>query len=322
MIKALANFDPRTAAGILARMALALEGDIDNPDARPMVPDEGASRQQVLDELRARFALGTREDEASIEQLYQALDEESDRLLGLPDLDPALERLSERAELPSDRYVLELYQNLGDRLAAFGLPREQEEQLIRSTVREPHAEQHYGPRVSDDRPSLVSLFARRFEDPYPHRSFILLVLGYREGTVLNVWDALRIYPAVVNVDGAVTLVDMVERFANHFGYSLTVSDRTSKFVLAARLPWNRNRETVVLELRSLQAASATVVLSRRNELQFHAAGRERFYLSMLLKRSADEGVIELAFVMAIDIKEYRSTLRRFGAVGSRRVNRA
>ena len=47
MIKALANFDPRTAAGILARMALALEGDIDNPDARPMVPDEGASRQQV-----------------------------------------------------------------------------------------------------------------------------------------------------------------------------------------------------------------------------------------------------------------------------------
>jgi hypothetical protein len=329
MIDALASFDPRTAAGILARMALVLDGGVDNPDARSTVPDEDAIRQRVLQELRSRFSLNDRDDDEALERLYQALDEESDRLLGPSELDPALERLSERAELPSDRYIVEITEDGRRLLNDIGLPFEREEQLIRLTVREPHAEQHYGPMVNEDRPSLVSLFARRLEHRYPHRDFILLVMGHREKTILKVWAAWRVYPAVVDLHGAATLVDMVSRFADHFGYPVRVGNRTGKFILSAQFPWNPTLETSLLEIYSPGPGggeTATILLephSRRLTLRTTGGqARHEIRTSMFFELSPQENSVKAAFVVAIDIEKYRRVLTRFGAIERRRANRA
>jgi hypothetical protein len=322
MIEALAGFDPKMAAGILARMALALSCDVDNPDARSIVPDEDAIRSRIMEELRARFALDDQGDELAAERLYQVLDDEAELLLGLPDLDPAIERLSERAELPSDRYVVELDGNVPRFLGRLELPIQKEEELIRLTIREPHAEQHYGPRVSDDRPSLVSLFARRFEPRYPYRAFILLVLGYRQGMTLKVWSAWRIYPAAIDLRSATTLVEITKCFAESYGHVIRVGTKSSKFILSERMAYVRGKEMNVLELKTLRGASGvTITLSRERKLKYHLHGKNDFLVSMFFKGS-DEGFVEVAFAMAIDVKEYRSTLRRFGAASSRRRPRA
>jgi hypothetical protein len=291
MIEALAGFEPRTAAGILARLALALDGDADNPDAKPRVPDEEAIRQRILAELRDRIALSDQDDQGSVERLYEAIDEESDSLLGLPDLDPALERLSERGELPSDSYIVEFTDSLRTSLEQHGLPLEAEQELIRLTVREPHAEQHYGPRISDDQPSLISIFARRFTHQYPARDFILLALGRRHGLKLEVQQAWRIYPAVVRLGGVTTLVDIVRRFAEHFGYPVTVGGHTDQFILFAHVPY------VPHHVADIVGVAAP------------ASARE-FYISGMFRVDATEGIVEVAFAMAIDLVRYRQVLSR------------
>lgn len=290
MIEALAGFEPQTAAGILARMALALDGDADNPDAEPRVPDEEAIRRRILAELRGRLALAEG-DQSSVERLYQAIDDEAESLLGVPELDPALERLSERGELPSDSYVVEFTDALRARLEEHGLPLGAEEKIMRLAVRQPHAEQHYGPRINDEQPSLVSIFARRFMHRDPTQDFILLVLGHRQGIKLQVQEAWRIYPAEVRLSGVTTLVDIVRRFAERFGCPVTVGDRTDRFILSAHVPYVPDQGSFFVAVDSPVPG--------------------HFVASCLFRVLEAEGIVEVAFAMAINLDRYRRVLRRY-----------
>jgi hypothetical protein len=290
MIKALAGFDPRSAAGVLARTALALDGDLGNPAVEARVQNEEALRQQILSELRARLDLGNDYDEEAIERLYQAIEDESDRLLGLPDLDPALERLSERGELPSDRYVVEIQEPVREVAKLCGLKPDEEEKLVRLTVREPHGEQHYGPEVSDDQPSLRSLFARRFSNRFPQRDFILLLLGRRDGVVLEVDQAWRIYPAHVDLRGVSTLVEMTRHFAERFGCRIKIGDQAGKFILWARIPWRPGSDIHLIEGEMPQSG--------------------KFLTSMSFRLNEGEGIAEIAFAMSIDTESYGREVRK------------
>ena len=141
MIEVLETLDDRTALGILARAALALD-DEGNPDAKALLDDETTIRSTLLRE--ARQNLGIPQDNYSpetIEKLSNYLDEESDRLAGVPDTDAALKRLAERGELPSDLYEVRIIENIADfHRNRFAL----EKQLIESTIHAPTKEQHFG----------------------------------------------------------------------------------------------------------------------------------------------------------------------------------
>ena len=182
MIGALETLDEKTAMGILARAALALE-DKWNPAATALLDDEETIRSKVLRE--ARQNLGIQEDDyrpETIEKLSDYLDQESDQLTGVPDTEAALKRLAERGRLPSDLYEIRIIESIADfHRGRFPL----EKQLIESTIRSSTKEQHFGAESNTHEPALISLFARQFETRFLYKDFTMLVAAAREGLVLH-----------------------------------------------------------------------------------------------------------------------------------------
>ena len=231
MIGALETLDEKTAVGVLARAALALE-DQGNPAAKTLLHDEETIRSKILRE--ARQNLGIQEDDyrpETIEKLSDYLDQESDRLAGIPDTDAALKRLAERGGLPSDLYDIRIIEHIADfHRGRFPL----EKQLIEATIRSSTKEQHFGAESNAQEPALISLFARQFETRFLYKDFTMLVAAAREGLVLHVHQAWRIYPAIL--DGLDTrkvenLVDLLRRFAGSYGFDVEIDGKRSHFFL-------------------------------------------------------------------------------------------
>jgi hypothetical protein len=216
---------------------LALEGR-GNPEATAVIVDEEKLRAALLQEVRQRLGLRADDDgPEALEKVGEVLDEESEHLLEPPDTKAALRRLAERGDLPSDLYEIRIIDNIVDfHRENFELERD----LIESTIRHPSREQHYGRAQSAREPSLVSLFYRDFSTPFPFKNFGMLVAAAREGLVLNVHQAWRIYSSVVNTRGATELVDLLRRFADAYGTDVNVDGKTGHFFLTADKPVPRN----------------------------------------------------------------------------------
>jgi hypothetical protein len=241
MISALQSFDEITAAGILARAALAIHY---NPaGAMNLVPNEQQVREAVLQEAAERNGVfGDRASPDWIEKISEILDRERDALIEPKDVRPALERLSTRGTLPSDLFEVNILHDI-PKFHLGNYPRE--ENYILATVKTPDKEQHFGPPSVEGQPFLVSLFAKHFADKFPLRSFTMLVAGQRNGLALDVLQAWRIYPDF-DVQGADTLVDMLRKFSDQFGVEVTVGEQKGHFILTAQTDreisaeWNVN----------------------------------------------------------------------------------
>jgi hypothetical protein len=223
------KFGRIAAAGVLARAALSV-GYADAPG--------GAHEQRLLMDIieEARRRLGLSLDDTTLdafERISDFLDSESDRLSRPIDTTSALSRLAERGDLPSDLYEISVVKNISDALGSdFAL----EKQLIEATVRAPTAEQHYGPSRRQNEPTMISLFVRSFRTKWPLRDFIMLVGGLRDGFKLSVQQAWRIYPTRVDLAGAYTPIEMLQRFANEYGAEIEVGNKKGHFFLFAERP--------------------------------------------------------------------------------------
>lgn len=229
MMQVLEKFDERTALGILARAALALE-DEGNPDARFTLDGEEVIRSIVLHEARKHLHLQPEDTRPeTIEKLSDFLDDESDRLAGVTDTTSALNRLAERGDLPSDLYTIDIISNIahfhGNRFAL-------EKQLIEATIRFPNQEQHFGPERNLSEPTLISLFARPFKTRFPFKDFTMLVAAARTaGLGLTVHQAWRIYPAFIKTDNVKNLVELLHRFADAYGHDIEIGGEKGHFFL-------------------------------------------------------------------------------------------
>lgn len=240
MISALENFDKVIAAGILARAALAIE-DQDNPAGALKLPNEASLRQSLLAEARRMLGvLPNDQSPQTLERLGEILDTECESLIGPTDSNLALKRLSERGELPSDLFEIRIIPNIEQ---FHGRKYPQEKQLIESTIQSPDQEQHFGSPASADEPFLISLFAKHIPHQYPLRSFTMLVAGQRNGLVLDIHQAWRIYPDIVNLNGITNLVDMLRRFADVFGTEIELGGKKGHFILAADIPKGQDIKT-------------------------------------------------------------------------------
>lgn len=229
MIDALYHLDSRTAVGVLARAALSLDGD-GNPAAKMIIENENIVREKVIVAARTQLGISSHDDsEEARERIGDFLDQQSDNLIGPSDTDAALRRLAESGALPSDMYEIQFAPNLTDFCAAKTYDLEKE--LIEATVRQPDQEQHFAqsPKVSE--PSLVSLFYRHFRTKYQFKDFNVLVAASRNGLVLNVAQAWRIYPALLDTGKASSLVDVLRMFANEYGANMQWQGKTGSFFL-------------------------------------------------------------------------------------------
>lgn len=288
MITRLEEFDKVTAAGILARAALALEDQL-NPAAAPTVPDEERIRAAIVGEIRKH--IGATDDSLETrERLGDALDEERDALIGPVNSEAALERLAFKGELPSDLYSIEIIPNIKEFL---GVKFPAEELLIHQTIKEFDQEQHFGPPKQDNEPSLISIFVKTFAGAYPGQSFVMLVAAARVNTTLYVHQAWRIYLEEVNLNGAKTPTDMLRRFSEKYGADLKIEGQHGAFMMVAELPRNiRLPFEFVAESPGQPPRKITVT-------------------AFMIRSSPILGKPLAALIVSTDLGKYRATLKKY-----------
>lgn len=223
-----------TAAGVLARAALALDDPM-NPAANAILEGEWDFRARILAQARENIGLATGDDSPeAIEKLGDFLDQQAEQLIGPPDINSALRRLAEAGSLPSDMYEIRVDPGIKDWMgrARYHL----ELALIEKTIRQPDIQQHFARASNVREPSLASLFFRRFKTRWPFKDFGMLVVGSRDSLILNIGQAWRIYPALLDVTGAKNLVEMLRIFTTKYGFKVSWEGRTGSFFLTVDEP--------------------------------------------------------------------------------------
>jgi hypothetical protein len=254
MIKALKGLDANSAVGLLARVALSL-GYLDSPTPRKIAGEEGL-RKSVIEEVRSRLGLAADDQsEAAVERMADVLDAEADCLMEPPDTEAALSRLAERGDLPSDLYEINIIPEVS-KMHGRSFPLEKD--LIETTIRAPTIEQHYGPLRGPLEPSMISLFLKTFRTRWAFKDFAMLVAAGRNGFILNVHQAWRIYPSAVNVEGLKAPIDWLRKFADVYGADVQIGDKKAHFFLFVNkeIPPNFKWET---------PPGKTIIVSRFSE---------------------------------------------------------
>jgi len=94
MINAISTLDRKTAAGVLARAAPAIDGIYGNPAAAAVLEGEEVLRSELLNEARAHLGISPDDNgEEAIERIADFLDQQAEELVSPPDTDAALQRL-------------------------------------------------------------------------------------------------------------------------------------------------------------------------------------------------------------------------------------
>ena len=268
MIDALQHLDRKTAVGVLARAALSLGGD-GNPASKMIIDNEGRFRKELIAAARSQLGLSSYDNsDDALEKIGDFLDQQSDDLVGPSDMEAALRRLAESGTLPSDMYEIQIALNVED-----WSPKnyDLEKELIEATIRQPDQEQHFARSSRVSEPSLVSLFYRQFRTKYPFKDFSLLVVASRSGLILNVAQAWRIYPALLDTSRASSLVDVLRMFANEYGarmqwqgksgsFFLTVEREVTKDFVIEFVPANRDQRVGFAQVTQHQDGNTTAAL--------------------------------------------------------------
>lgn len=294
MLSSLERFDQRTAVGILARAALFIE-DKDNPEVAYKIEGEAAIRDAVLREAMQRIGIQSLEETPEVlEKLSDMLDEESDALIGDADPEIALKSLGTEGSLPSDLFQVQIIPNIsefhGDKFS-------EEERFIREAVARPDKEQHFGPLSQSGEPALISLFAKKFAHKFPIRSFTMLVAGQRNGTVLNVHQAWRIYDDKVNLAGTDSLVEMLERFSDAFGAEVEVGEKKGNFILNTEVPKNQREWKIKFNNVGKRKAKPS------NQ------GEKKITVSCFYTDNQSNKEKNASLIVAIDLKRYGDVLK-------------
>jgi len=283
MIKAIQSFDPKTAAGLLARAALSL-GYINSP----LIESDVELISKIVNEVRGQLGIGIDDsDPDTLQRIADFLDSESDQLLEVPDTDSAIKRLAERGELPSDLYEINFLWNVQDVYRKGFLL---EKEIIETAIRAPTLEQHYGPSIKPHEPSMISLFVRSFRTTWPLKDFLVVVAAQRRGLILDVHQAWRVYPQKVNLQGVKTPVDWLRKFADSYGAEIEVQGKRGHFFLIAEGPIPDS------------------IMFRPPE----SKKEHQFVISRFVQKDPSSGVEKSALIVAIDVDRYRETLDELG----------
>ena len=112
----------------------------------------------------------------------------------------------------------------------------------------------------------------------------IVVAAGRNGLLLEVHQAWRIYPLFVNIAGIQKPIDPLKAFANVYGADISIENETGRFFLFLSRPGP-------------------------TKIEWHARPNQKIILSRFV-RNDHTGREDSALVVAIDIKKYTSMLDR------------
>ena len=273
-------------ARLLARIA---ERYLPNPGIDPpseISPEDAAIQERILEEIKAHLRITSEEEPDAQKALINYLSEGMSRaVLENADLKAIEYRLGQRGELPISSYKV----MFGDNLKKSGVTTKRARDAIYNADEIQHL--HYSEPEQPDRD--LSLFLKHQISP-GQDSYTLLVIGMREGSVINVDVALRIYHLEVNLSNAHSPMDYMQAFVEVYGLEIQVGDQHGKFITDVFVPKKLlSGKTGFLRFKAFQKITATYSFFKRTE--------------GLVRRGFEVGV---AFV--IDISKYQRDLRKHG----------
>jgi hypothetical protein len=305
MIESLKGFKRSTALGVLSRAALALLSSEANPSALPSIENELSIREKIIFELAGQMGLSALDltDQGTRERLSEALDHEAEALDPDVDFESAIQRLSERGQLPSDLFDISISEEL--LRIGYGDRAEQERKYILDTIRSPHSEQHF-PVSTADHPTSVSLFGRDFPAKPRRAGFYHVVTGLRIGPVLDVRQAWRMYEDEIDLVRARTLRGALQSFAERYGVMLKIDRQIGKFIYFATVAPGQSHEaaprtSTFIEMRGVPIELLETFPSEQTQVS-----------AIMLQRP--DGVTEISFAMAINLRRYSAVVHRRDAL--------
>jgi hypothetical protein len=280
MIQALQAYDKSFAEGMLARTFFYLDEDpvlqtlkpIDNEDAirsnviteiceKLDIPSISYNKQAVLDYLDSEIEESTR------------LDEKTER--------EVLTRLSARGELPTDLYTVKIQNN--SVVQEF----KKDDRLVTETIKRPDMAYNFGASYC------TSIFAKYYKEKFEHNSFILLVVGKREGLTFNVNQVWWLYNDILSGNSFTDALELLKYLVEKFGVEVDFHGRTSKFFV------------------DVVAKSETEFQVRfdKSRLKKSKKGKSGFFAFHVLSPSP-EGDSNFSIFFAIDIEKYRDYIAK------------
>ncbi len=199
MTQTLKEFTADQRALLLARIA---QRYLPNPGIDPEIsPDDAAIQERILEEIKAHLRIASEEEPDAQKALINYLSEGMSRaVLENIDLKAIEYRLGQRGALPIRSYKMKF----DDDLKKSGVTTQRVQDAIYKADQIQHL--HYSEPEQPDKNLSLFLKHHRSSD---HDSYTLLVLGRRQGSVIHVFEAWRVYHSEVDLSSARTPLDFL-----------------------------------------------------------------------------------------------------------------
>ncbi len=232
MLQTLRSYSTQEAAVILAGVTRQLLPEELTEPARELTPVDADIRQRILGEVyrKLRLSAEDKSEESQARVINYIGKEMSNAALATSDLQEIEDRVGQQGNLRPDAYKVTLTSAREKDLRAYFITRVQ----IKNTVNHADDFQHLLPGLFGPTDSDVSLFIKRYDnesDP-----FTILVQAQRNGATLGVNKAYKIYHSDVDLDDALSPLEVLLAFIDKYGVNITVGDETSKFVMYKSIP--------------------------------------------------------------------------------------
>jgi hypothetical protein len=284
MIQALKTYDKSFAEGMLARTFFYLDNDPVLQSLKP-VENEDVIRGKVIDEICKNLNIPSALDnkQAILDYLDDEL-EESTRLDKKTEKE-ILTRLSTRGELPTDLYTVKIQDNIA--VKEFMDLCENDEKRIAETIKNPDMAYNLGVNYS------ASIFAKFYKEKFEYNSFILLVVGKREGLTFTVEQVYWLYNDILSGNSFADALELLQYFVEKFGVEVDFCGKTSKLFI----------DVVAKSKREFQ------IRFDDKKLKMSKKGEVRFSALHLLGPTPD-GESNFSIFFAIDIEEYKDYIAK------------
>jgi hypothetical protein len=307
MLDTLRNLDDRDALMLLSSTVHSLLPD---PGVGSRITDvlnaPAKSRAQLLHELRHKLHLNA-DDRSPIAQakIFDTLSSEiSKYALKNADIRQIKARLGARGDLNPSSYEVDVPSDRRDDLAVRGI----RPNHIEDALHTPDAVQHLSSERND---FLVSLFLKRVGSG--RDAFTLLVVARRDGYLLRVRDALRIYHSDVDIKGAHEPFAVLRAFLNRYGVPIQIGPRAGLLLLDEVFPFAGTKK----ELDNMATLDGKPWRSRfvewdGNSTYVSNTDIPGFRGVALVRVEPHLSVAEIVIAYAFDDRKYDEDLRRHG----------
>ncbi len=292
MLESLSGFSKKEAQGILSSVTLSL---LPNPSLEPRHPIDEALYRRILAESREKLSVDPSDETAETRsRVVDFLGNQiSESILRGADVDRIKSRLGESGYLRPDEYEVTTIPASEDFIDGFRLNKAD----IFDTVSYPYEIEHFpSMKLQNSSTSGLTLCVKSFgagRDRY-----VLIVISFRKGRVMEINFAFRVFFADVNIQSTHSPIEVLKAFINCYGVRFRLGN----------LPVANFYQQEALPLKSDLPDTQSVLANYVRPLADASSDHSDFYTCMMAHSINSLRLMFFSFVFLINLDKYRKDL--------------